>query len=42
MLYAILYGRKLDRIIREVVVADTALGPVCVLKVDTSYGFYRI
>ena len=33
------YGRVLDRIIGEVVIAHTALGPVYVLKADVNGGF---
>ena len=36
------YGRALERLIREVVIANPALGPVHVLKADFSEGFYRI
>ena len=35
------YGRSLDRLIRGVVIADPALGPVHVLKVDVIGGFYH-
>ena len=36
------YGRALDRLIGEVVIANPALGPVHVLKLDISDNFYRI
>ena len=36
------YGRELDRLIREIVYADPALGYVYLLKADVSDGFYRI
>ena len=36
------YGRALDRLLREIFFADPALGPVYLLKVDFSDGFYRI
>ena len=36
------YGRSLDRLIREIVYADPALGYVYILKDDVSDGFYRI
>mmetsp|Transcript_21332 Transcript_21332/g.32959 ORF Transcript_21332/g.32959 Transcript_21332/m.32959 type:complete len:780 (+) Transcript_21332:5035-7374(+) len=36
------FGHALDRILREVLLADPALGPVQLLKVDISDGFYRI
>ena len=36
------YGRALDRLIREIVYADPALGYVYLLKADVSDGFYRI
>ena len=39
---AIQYGRALDRLIREIVYADPALGCVYLLKADVSDGFYRI
>ena len=39
---AIQYGRALDRLLREIIFADPALGPVYLLKADVSYGFYRI
>ena len=41
-LSAIQYGRDLDRLIREIVIADPTLGPVHVLKADASDDFYRI
>ena len=36
------YGRVLYRLIREVFIADLALGPVHVLKADVSDDLYRI
>ena len=36
------YGRTLDRLLREIVFADSALGPVYILKADMSGGFCRI
>ena len=41
-LSAMQYGRALDRLIREIVYADPALGYVYLLKADVSHGFYRI
>ena len=39
---AMQYGRTLDRVLREIVFADPALGPVYLIKMDVSDGFYRI
>ena len=39
---AMQYGRALERLIREVVIADPFLGTIYVLKADVSVGFYRI
>jgi hypothetical protein len=36
------FGFALDRILREILLADPALGPVQMLKIDLSDGFYRI
>ena len=36
------YGWALDRLIRDIVYADPALGYVYMLKADVSDGFYRI
>ena len=36
------YGRAVYHLIREVVIADLALGPIYVLKADASNGFYHI
>ena len=36
------YGRALDCLIREVVIADPSLGTLHVLKADDINGFYRI
>ena len=41
-LSAMLYGRALDRLLREIVFADPSLGPVYILKADVSDGFYFI
>ena len=41
-LYAMEYGQALDHLIREVMIADTSLVPVYVLKTDISNGFYCI
>ena len=39
---AMLYGRALELLIREVVVDNPALVPVHILKLDVSDSFYRI
>ncbi|KAK1732369.1 hypothetical protein QTG54_016948 [Skeletonema marinoi] len=39
---AMQFGHALDRILREILLADPSLGPVEMLKVDISDGFYRI
>jgi hypothetical protein len=39
---AMQYGRALDRILREILMADPKLGHVLLLKADLSDGFYRI
>ena len=36
------YGHALDRILREILLADPKLGPVYVHKIDLSDGYYRI
>ena len=36
------FGHALDRILREIIIADPSLGPVQLLKVDLSDGFYRV
>ena len=36
------FGHALDRILREILLSDPAFGPVQMLKVDISDGFYRI
>ena len=36
------YGQVLDCLIREVVIADPALGPVHILKEKVRYMFYSI
>ena len=39
---AMQFGHALDRILREILLADPALGPVHLIKLDISDGFYRI
>ena len=39
---AMQFGYALDRILREILLADPALGPVYLSKLDISDGFYRI
>ena len=39
---AMQFGHALDRILREIMTADPAYGPVNLIKVDLSDGFYRI
>ena len=41
-LFAMQYGRVLDRIIGEIVIYKPALGPLHILKTDISDGFYLI
>ena len=41
-LEAMQFGHALDRILREIIIADPSLGPVQLLKVDLSDGFYRV
>ena len=36
------FGHALDRILREILLADPKLGPVYLIKLDISDGFYRI
>ena len=36
------FGSALDRILREILLADPSFGPVQLMKVDLSDGFYRI
>ena len=36
------FGHALERIIREILLADPALGPVKMIKVDLSDGFYQL
>ena len=36
------FGHALDRILREMLLADPSLGPVQLLKVDLSDSFYRV
>ena len=42
LLEAMQSGHALDRILRELILADPALGPVKLLKLDISDGFYRV
>ena len=39
---AMQFGHALDRILREILLADPAKGPINLIKVDLSDGFYRI
>lgn len=39
---AMQYGRALDRILREILVANPKYGPVKMIKTDLSDGFYRV
>ena len=39
---SIQFGHALEQILREILLADPALGPVKMLKVDLSDGFYRL
>jgi hypothetical protein len=39
---AMQFGKALERILRQIVEADPAFGPVSLIKVDISDGFYRI
>ena len=41
-LNAMQFGRALERLLREILLADPAKGPVSMLKLDISDGFYRI
>ena len=41
-LFAMKYCQVLEQLIREVVIADPALGPVYILKADASDSFYPI
>ena len=36
------FGHALDRLLREILLADPAHGPVQMMKVDLSDGFYRV
>jgi len=36
------FGHALDRILREILLSDPALGPIYLMKIDISDGFYRI
>ena len=36
------FGHALDRILREILLADPTMGPIYLLKLDISDGFYRI
>ena len=39
---AMQFGCALERVLRKVVTADTAEGPLYLLKIDLSDGFYRV
>ena len=39
---AMQFGHALDRLLREILLADPAFGPVELMKVDMSDGFYRV
>ena len=39
---SIQFGHALDRILREILLSDPALGPIYLMKIDISDGFYRI
>jgi len=39
---AVQFGHALDRILREILLADPMLGPIYMLKLDISDGFYRV
>jgi hypothetical protein len=39
---AMQFGHALDRLLREILLADPKLGPVYLLKLDISDGFYRV
>ena len=39
---AMQFGHALDRILREILLADPKLGPIYLSKLDISDGFYRI
>lgn len=41
-LEAMQFGHALERLLREILLADPSLGPVKMLKVDLSDGFYRV
>ena len=41
-LEAMRFGHALDRILRELILADPVCGPVQLLKLDISDGFYRV
>ena len=41
-LYTVQYGRMLDRLIREVIITEPALGPIYVYKADVSDRFNHI
>ena len=36
------FGHALDQILRELLLSNPALGPVHLLKIDISDGFYRV
>jgi hypothetical protein len=39
---SVIFGHALDRILREILLANPAFGPVYLIKLDISNGFYRI
>jgi hypothetical protein len=39
---AMQFGHALDRILREILLANPHLGPIALMKLDISNGFYRI
>ena len=39
---AMQFGHALDRILREILLANPIFGPVHLIKLDLSDGFYRI
>ena len=41
-LEAMQFGHALDRILREILLADPKLGPIYLMKIDISDGFYRV
>ena len=39
---AMQFGHALDRILRQILLANPAYGPVQLMKIDISDGFYRV